>query len=62
MSGTQSVGAPPPPAADGAGSTPDAKAWNKQVDQALGEMGTSLIGGIMMQMMNATKANGEDGG
>lgn len=62
MSGTESVGAPPPPAADGAGNAPDTKNWNKQVDQALGEMGTSLIGGIMMQMMNATKANGEEDG
>lgn len=62
MSGTESVGAPPPPAADTPGSSPNTQAWNKQVDQALGEMGTSLIGGIMMQMMNSTKANGEEGG
>lgn len=62
MSGTESVGAPPPPAAGSPDSAPNTQAWSKQVDQALGEMGTSLIGGIMMQMMNATKANGEDGG
>lgn len=62
MSGTENVGAPPPPAADGAGGAPNTKAWNSQVDQALGQMGTSLIGGIMMQMMNSTKASGEEEG
>lgn len=62
MSGTESVGTPPPPAADGAGKAPNTQAWNSQVDQALGEMGTSLIGGIMMQMMNSTKESGEEGG
>lgn len=63
MSGTENIGAPPPPpAADGAQGVPDTKAWNAQVDQALGQMGTSLLGGIMMQMMNSTKANGEEDG
>ena len=61
MSGTESVGASPP-AADTPTGTPDTGAWNAQVDQAVTEMGVSLIGGLMMQMMNATKANGEEGG
>ena len=61
MSGTESVGASPP-AADTPAGAPDTAAWNAEVDQALGEMGVSLLGGIMMQMMNATKASGEEQG
>ena len=52
------VGAPP--ATDGASGSPNAAAWNAQVQQAMGEMGASLLGGIMMQMLNSTKAAGEE--
>ena len=68
MSATQTVGAAaPPPATDGNTAPPDKDAWNNQVKQAqanqeLGEMGTSLIGGIMMQMLNSTKSDGEEEG
>lgn len=63
MSGTENVGgAAPPPATDTKANPPNQEAWNSEVDQALGEMGTSLLGGIMMQMLNSTKANGEEGG
>ena len=62
MSGTENVGAPPPPATDGPAKAPDTKAWNAKVAQALVEGAVPLLGGMMMQMMNASNAAGEEGG
>ena len=61
MSGTENVGASPP-AGGTPSDAPNTEGWNAEMDKALGEMGVSLIGGLMMQMMNSTKANGEEGG
>ena len=62
MSETNPIDTSLPPADPTTPNAPNTSAWNTTVESTLAEMGTSLLGGIIMQMMNNTKADSEGQG